>query len=1172
MSEQTIGKYCLVKKLGSGGMGEVWLANTPHGHPVAIKLLGSGLHASARQRLRFFQEAKTLASLQHRNICRIYEVVEHEQRPAIVMEYEDGVTLSSLMSFMLFSPTQQGFTRTTQDSTDITSLVETIQRTEEAPQASGARRDAVTVPGRLALQQSLALVKRLAEAVHYAHERGILHRDIKPSNIIIRRDAEPVLVDFGVAKFKQSDEPQGLTINGEFFGTIEYAAPEQIHSSSDVDERADVFSIGVILYELVVARRFYLSSGDIMQDVKARAADDAPRPRSVNRSIDKDLEAIILKAIHADTNCRYRSAQQLAQDIANYQSGLPVSATAPTLLYGVRKYITRHKTPALLSSAIVFLLLLLVGGVFYLHYQSWGRWVPVVEADFTRGRYNSEDFELTHYLGATKAPLVVDSAGLRLPWGNWCWLSRARVAENVRVVIDFRYGDIADGFEIVINGDSTRSANFNKVPRSYSCQVGGFMGGIDFVSVNKHAAVPSRTQSRPSAVSSEQRVRVVFQRIDNTIELIVNGRRQLRIVDAMPFRGEPFSSIGFHTYAKEVQVQRLSVYHLSLPRHASPLVAAEAFMSKGLYSDALALFLALAEDFSGRHVAQQALRGAFLAAHTLGDTVAVDSILGVLRQRYPRSVYWQDIEERRMIALWRSAQFSQVLYMLPYHYARWPNTMVALELDRLTEQTSPERESLLPWLFKTRGVTWLNLSGVCKDVLAQMRLFSEVRMMTAEECALEQLTPLQGLKLYSLEVANNRLSSLQGLEGMPLSHIRLEHNAISSLQPLAKAPLVHITAEFNKLTALPQFTSGMLKRLHVDGNQISSLKPLAGQGLRYLSIADNPVSSLEPLRGMGLHFLRADRCPVQDFFPLRGMPLTTFSCEGCSSATLRSVLPTLALQHTTLSDCALGSLEYLQTSRLDILYVENNGLENLEPLVGSPLRILSCSSNRIASLEPLRSSKLEFIDCSKNNIHTLEPLAQLQLNTLDCSFNPLTSLGPLLKNPPATFYFYLPSLPPDSLDAAIALWERSEQTAHHARNGRIIQALLASDAKALQQFALQYRGHSYLMLPLRLGFEESLRLCERLQGHVVTLGDKEEQDVVLKLYAKVFSAWLGVVSRDGTPGWVTGEPFDFMHRLDYKFYDSPCVMNFGGIIKKSEDTDKAAVLIEWDQALERATP
>jgi hypothetical protein len=94
-----------------------------------------------------------------------------------------------------------------------------------------------------------------------------------------------------------------------------------------------------------------------------------------------------------------------------------------------------------------------------------------------------------------------------------------------------------------------------------------------------------------------------------------------------------------------------------------------------------------------------------------------------------------------------------------------------------------------------------------------------------------------------------------------------------------------------------------------------------------------------------------------------------------------------------------------------------------------------------------------------------------------------------------------------------------------------------------------------------------LGLCERLQGHLVTLTDQGERDAVQVLYAKVFNAWLGIVSNDGKPGWVTAEPFDFMQRLDYKFYDSPCIMNFSGDIKKMEPGDRAAVLIEWDHAL-----
>ncbi|MBD3240325.1 MAG: protein kinase, partial [Chitinivibrionales bacterium] len=240
-----IGPYRVVRYIGGGGMGDVWLAADEHGNEVAIKLLSISRLGQKSAVERFMREGRTLSRLQHRNICHIYGIESSGGRHYLVMEYVKGAALSRLLRF-LAAPSSDATTKSSRSGHEELSTI--IDEVEQSTSAVGdwntARPVVTTEPSHvLPLQQTLSIVTKLCDAVQYAHERGVFHRDIKPSNVIIRRDGEPVLLDFGVAKL--ADEAD-LTMPGQLFGTMEYMAPEQAQSPKEVDERADVYSIGAI--------------------------------------------------------------------------------------------------------------------------------------------------------------------------------------------------------------------------------------------------------------------------------------------------------------------------------------------------------------------------------------------------------------------------------------------------------------------------------------------------------------------------------------------------------------------------------------------------------------------------------------------------------------------------------------------------------------------------------------------------------------------------------------------------------------------------------------------------------------------------------------------------------------------------------------------------------------
>ena len=287
MPGQMISHYRVVRRLGSGGMGEVLLAeDTQLERLVALKLMSAELAKEPNQRKRFRAEAKAASALNHPNICVIYDVGETaEGQPFLAMEFIDGQTLELLMD----------------------------QR-------------------RLAIPEILLLGIQIAEALDAAHARRIVHRDIKPANIMLDQRGQAKVLDFGLAKrFAQEGArdrasiSSGLTQTGMLIGTPYYMSPEQV-LGYEVDHRSDIFSLGVVLYELVAGRKPFLGKtvGETTNSIVNR------RPDSLgleNPAFSPALDGIIFKSIEKDSANRYASAKQLAAELARLRDeSKPASA------------------------------------------------------------------------------------------------------------------------------------------------------------------------------------------------------------------------------------------------------------------------------------------------------------------------------------------------------------------------------------------------------------------------------------------------------------------------------------------------------------------------------------------------------------------------------------------------------------------------------------------------------------------------------------------------------------------------------------------------------------------------------------------------------------------------------------------------------------------------------
>jgi serine/threonine protein kinase len=275
--EQTkkIAHFTLIRLLGVGGFGAVWLAqDNDLERQVALKLpvarnddTKSSLH-----------EARTTATLHHPNIVAVYEVGRDDDQVFIATEYIEGMTLSDALS-----------------------------------------------AGKPKIDRTVEVVSTIANALQHAHDNGIIHRDVKPANILIDKDGKPCIADFGLAKRISAD--QSISSDGQILGTARYMSPEQAAGkTSETDHRSDIYAVGVILFQMLTASLPF--RGNVRAVLHQKMFDEVPSPRTLEPTLPKDLETICLKCMEREPAKRYQSASEVAAELQRFAAGEPIHARA----------------------------------------------------------------------------------------------------------------------------------------------------------------------------------------------------------------------------------------------------------------------------------------------------------------------------------------------------------------------------------------------------------------------------------------------------------------------------------------------------------------------------------------------------------------------------------------------------------------------------------------------------------------------------------------------------------------------------------------------------------------------------------------------------------------------------------------------------------------------------
>jgi tRNA A-37 threonylcarbamoyl transferase component Bud32/DNA-binding beta-propeller fold protein YncE len=308
----------LLKEIARGGMGVVYKARQVRlNRIVALKMILAGQFASQAEVQRFHTEAESAAALDHPGIVPIFEVGEYGGHHFFSMGFVDGDSLA--------------------------------KRIADAP---------------LAPRDAAALVQRISDAIQFAHDHGVIHRDLKPANVLLDKDGQPRVTDFGLAKKVKSDS--NLTGTGQVLGTPSYMSPEQAAGRvSAIRETADVYSLGAILYAALTGRPPFQADNPLDTLMQALERDPVS-PRQLNPSVPRDLETICLKCLEKDRRRRYASARALADDLGRFLDGRTILARPAGTLERITKWSRRRPaSAALIGVSVLATVLLAAGGAYF---------------------------------------------------------------------------------------------------------------------------------------------------------------------------------------------------------------------------------------------------------------------------------------------------------------------------------------------------------------------------------------------------------------------------------------------------------------------------------------------------------------------------------------------------------------------------------------------------------------------------------------------------------------------------------------------------------------------------------------------------------------------------------------------------------------------------------------
>jgi len=876
-------KYKFRKSIGQGGMKVViQVKDRDTTRDIAMAILPDAQSRPKREIIRFIEEARITASLEHPNIVPVHDIgVDSNGSPYFTMKLIKGETLAAVLRKL-----HDGDPEYLENYT---------------------------------LDKLLLIYVKICNGIAFAHSKGVLHLDLKPENIQVGDFGEVIIMDWGLAKVitdtaelpvEETAEPKqpyvpGSTQDGVRKGTPGYMSPEQAAGkNSEKDFRTDVYALGAILYTMLTCEN-PLHGEDVSELIRETVQGDIipPSKRVTGKLIPSGLEAVVMKAMAVQPEDRYKGAKELRNEVLAFMSGYATRAERATPLKKTLLFVNRHKITVI--SAAIALILILGTGFYALREISrqHGDWIPAFQRDFTHPEANLEG--LVFYDSSNAAPVPVWSltaTGLTMKRGQWMWLSNARIKENVRIVVKLLPSQSGNLLQLAMNAKPAQLSGPRDLHPGYTLQTSGYRGAMDLI-LKRDSKAPEIIAASPAQLTSGGINTIVFQRDGENILFSINGKKQ-EATDLFPLAGREFSGIGLRAFGSGNILCSIEVYRLALPVKASPVIAGDALLETRYFDDAIDKYLTIADDYIRGPIAEHALAKAYATAANFIQNEEKRSkiLIGIKRRiaaRFSAFSYHEKLLEIDAVMLWKNKNYSASLSIIGDIFRKNPNTGIMKNILQLPHSPLPDYvlPDFLMNIARTKDLTRLNLSGY----------------------GIRNLAPLANMRLIYLDCSNNRLTSLNGIEGMPLEILICGNNGISSLEPLngialktlycegnpletLRGPdlseLIDVNCSQTNLETLASLRGASLERLLCRDNRISDLSPLSGMPLTHLDAGMNPVSSLDSLKNMPLEVLLLDGTNIADLSPLRGMPLillNIWQCRRLSDFSLLTDLDTLEI-------------------------------------------------------------------------------------------------------------------------------------------------------------------------------------------------------------------------------------------------------------------------------------
>ncbi|OGJ88111.1 MAG: hypothetical protein A2268_04930 [Candidatus Raymondbacteria bacterium RifOxyA12_full_50_37] len=573
-----VGQYVIMNEIDRGGMAVVYKARQLGlDREVALKVLPPSISLQSKFTERFAKEARAIAQLTHPNIVRIIEVGGDAGIYFIAMEFLDGLNLYKYM--VRFEPT-----------------VYTV----------------------------IQIIKQLADALEYAHSRNIIHRDLKLNNVIMKDNAIPILIDFGLAKAREADS--GVTISGEIIGSPSYMSPEQA-LGNHVDERTDIYSLGIMAYELLTSKNPFFDKRGYQQTIWNVIHGEARPPREVSDWIPRDIEVIIMKALEKDREKRYQTMRAFRMDLERYQAGEPILARSPSILEHVVRQVRKRKG-LFMSVAAITILLALFGS--YYRYQTnleKADWKEVrFEADMYtnldqlwEGKHDGEDLKFI----SMDSPWVGSSGRIQVSADGYTWITWRRKNSN----------DMRLEFTIEANRDQNREFGFfingTDPETGYTFR---FLNDGIYLSKKSRQYIINRIQ--PRLLKKGEHVRIRAEKDGYRINLFVNNRLKMSFDDYTPLSSSVQNSMGFYVDNGSVILSDIMLYQLGVPLKTQPIETADRFFEHRYFKDAIDEYLTIAALYPNDPMAVRAQYKIGLSYMEMGELeTAISEFENILRTK-----------------------------------------------------------------------------------------------------------------------------------------------------------------------------------------------------------------------------------------------------------------------------------------------------------------------------------------------------------------------------------------------------------------------------------------------------------------------------------------------------------------------------------------------------------